>query len=386
MSRFHRRRGTKSDLLRGRPSRRWWLAVAIALGLAFGAAPAQADPFVYVTSSSGPPGYVGEVFQYYIGAGGLLTPLSPPTVRVGGFPGEVAVSPDGKSVYITGNSGPLGNVGEVFQFDVGAGGTLSPKSPATVPANFSPGELAVSPDGKSVYVTASSGPPAYQGYILQYDVGAGGALSPKSPAMVVDPFGPITCKREGTGLYCTGAIFSGGGVAVSPDGKSVYVAGYLSAPFAFSHPGEVLQYDVGASGALSPKNPPSLRTGSGAGAVAVSPDGASVYVANGGGVSQYDVGAGGALSPKNPLVVAGRLDPRAVAVSPDGQSLYVAESPYFYPAVGDVSQYDVGAGGGALAEEPGHGGPRFLHRGPGGEPGRQKRLRHRQFRLPWLRG
>ena len=40
--------------------------------------------------------------------------------------------------------------------------------------------------------------------------------------------------------------------------------------------------------------------------MAVSPDGESVYVANGASnsVSQYDVGAGGALSPKSPATVA----------------------------------------------------------------------------------
>ena len=38
----------------------------------------------------------------------------------------------------------------------------------------------------------------------------------------------------------------------------------------------------------------------------MSPDGGSVYVTNIGddSVSQYDIGAGGALSPKNPATVA----------------------------------------------------------------------------------
>ena len=61
---------------------------------------------------------------------------------------------------------------------------------------------------------------------------------------------------------------------------------------------------MGAGGALSPKRPATVAAGAVAAAVAVSPDGHSVYVPNlGGRVSQYDVGAGGALSPKSPATV-----------------------------------------------------------------------------------
>jgi DNA-binding beta-propeller fold protein YncE len=51
------------------------------------------------------------------------------------------------SVYVTNYGG-----GSVSQYDVGPGGALSPKSPATVPAGRFPERLAVSPDGGSVYV------------------------------------------------------------------------------------------------------------------------------------------------------------------------------------------------------------------------------------------
>jgi hypothetical protein len=51
--------------------------------------------------------------------------------------------------------------------------------------------------------------------------------------------------------------------------------------------------------------------------VAVSPNGASVYVANynGNSVSQYDVGASGALAPKSPATVSAGSAPAGVAVS-----------------------------------------------------------------------
>jgi hypothetical protein len=61
-------------------------------------------------------------------------------VAFGGFPGGVAVSPDGQSVYVA-----LASGGSVSQYDVGPGGGLSPKSPATVAAGNGPFGVAVSP-------------------------------------------------------------------------------------------------------------------------------------------------------------------------------------------------------------------------------------------------
>ena len=52
----------------------------------------------------------------------------------------MAVSPDGGSVYVASERDD-----SVFQYDVGAGGALSPKSPATVATGASPEGIAVSP-------------------------------------------------------------------------------------------------------------------------------------------------------------------------------------------------------------------------------------------------
>ena len=67
----------------------------------------------------------------------------------------------------------------VAQFDVGAGGALQPKTSPTVAAGRGPAGLAVSADGSSVYV-ANNG----DGSISQYTVGAGGKLQSKIPATV----------------------------------------------------------------------------------------------------------------------------------------------------------------------------------------------------------
>jgi len=74
----------------------------------------------------------------------------------------------------------------VFQFDVGRRGGLSPKRPASVPAGTSPFGLAVSADGRSVYVTNANSDD-----VSQYSVGAGGRLVPKSPASVATDDLPV---------------------------------------------------------------------------------------------------------------------------------------------------------------------------------------------------
>src|SRR5439155_885281 len=148
------------------------------------------------------------------------------------------------------------------------------------------------------------------------------------------------------------------GVAVSPDGGSVYVANFIGGNFG----GTVSQYDVGPGGALTPKSPPTVFADHDPSGVAVSPDGQSVYVTNfhlqaNGTLAQYDVGAGGKLTPKSPAMVAAGIAPEGVAVSPDGQSVYVANNDS-----NTVSQYDAGAGGKLTPKSPatvaGHGGPR----------------------------
>jgi DNA-binding beta-propeller fold protein YncE len=125
------------------------------------------------------------------------------------------------------------------------------------------------------------------------------------------------------GLKCAALVMLMAGWAALP-GQAVafvYVANEgVSAP---TGPGSVSQYGIGAGGLLAPLSPSTVAAGSNSEALAVSPKGDSLYVANASSdnVSQYDVGAGGALSPKSPATVAAGDGPFGVAVSPDGQSV-----------------------------------------------------------------
>ena len=142
------------------------------------------------------------------------------------------MSPDGRSVYVAN-----GGSDTVSQYDVGPGGVLSPKSPATVAAGAVPNGVAVSPDGRSAYV-----PNGLSDTISQYDVSAGGALTPKNPATVATAAGPS-------------------GAAMSPDGRSLY----------FVAAGSVSQDDIGPGGLLSPKTPATVATGGTPSEVVVTP-------------------------------------------------------------------------------------------------------------------
>ena len=329
----------------GRWPRALMFASVALMALAVGG-PAQAAPFVYVTNeldnsvsmfrveadgrlttlgSASAPGrprgiavtpdgrsaYVattsGQLAQYDVATDGKLTPKTPPTVDAAFLATGIAVSPDGRSVYVA-VDGAL-----VFQFDVGRGGALSFKDTRQGPSFAGP--LGLTPDAKSAYVAAES--------LFQYDV-AGGVFSPKAPASILFPGNPA---------------FSAFGLAVSPNGRSVYVSGGN-----IFNAGTVFQYDVGAGGALTPKTPPSMGLLSVARRVAVSPDSRSVYAALDDSVAQLDADARGVLTFKNPAFVPASFGPRGLAVSPDGKSLWVASTRD--PAqAGPVARFDVGSGG-----------------------------------------
>jgi DNA-binding beta-propeller fold protein YncE len=224
-----------------------------------------------------------SVSQYSVGASGILTPKSPPRVATGTNPRGIVVSVDGRSVYVA-NVGILPSEGSLGQYSVGAGGVLTPKSPPAVGVGRNPSDLAVSPDGQNVYAVSIP-----NSTVSQYSVGAGGRLTFRMALSTGRaPFG-VAITLDGKSIYVTNefdnavaqySVGSGGalsakspatvptgespiGVAVSPDGRSVYVTNLSS--------DNVSQYDVGPSGLLSPKSPATVAAGSLPEGVAVGP-------------------------------------------------------------------------------------------------------------------
>ena len=144
--------------------------------------PTPVGPSGITVSPDGTSVYVAagfdNVYQFDVGSGGVLTPKNPASVSTGGTPFQIAISPDDKSVYVTSH-----NDGRVFQFDVGENGTLTPKTPASVSTGGRAAGVAVSPDGKSVYVASPSGSALF-GAVFQFDAAQDGTLTPKTSASV----------------------------------------------------------------------------------------------------------------------------------------------------------------------------------------------------------
>jgi DNA-binding beta-propeller fold protein YncE len=361
----------------------------------------------------------------------------------------VAVSRNG-SVYVTGEmpDGPIGGPGFVSHFFGGKGGALSYDgcvsddgdggACADVPGSGTPLEatdgVAVSPNGRSVYVlnfegtvshlfaNATQGQLSYDGCVSAdgsgglcqagvrggtgnpFDVLSGLAVSPNtsgpnSSVYMVSQDGFVShlfanptqgqlnydgcVNNDGSGGTCT--QFSTGysplddaqGVAVSPSGKAVYVSsfeGRVSQLAASPSTGGQITAFEGCRNSDTTQGclqgPVIGNPLSGAIAVAVSPNGGAVYVASNlaGTVSHFfadptgakllawdgcvsDDGSGGgcAKGPKQGAPLAGS---QALAVSPDGKTVYSVS-----PRADSLSWFSVAPQGqitfkGCLSDKP----------------------------------
>ena len=244
---------------------------------------------VYMTNtgSSGSAG-ADSVSQYTVLANGTLEAKTPATVPTGATPTGVQLTPNGKYAYVV-NSGSS----DVSEFSVEANGTLMPLSPATVATTGDyPIDVAISPDGESVYVTC------YGGYISQYDIGTNGVLTPMSPASVSTGSDPgsyyLAIDQTGTG---------------ADQVTSVYAANAQNDTIA--------QFSANANGTLTPDTPATLSSPDPVG-IAVDDATNTVYVTNSeeGTVSQFTVAPDGTLSPATPATIAVGAAPWGIAVRP----------------------------------------------------------------------
>ena len=275
------------------------------------------------------------------------------------FASTMAISPDGTNAYVAASgAGIVHGVevsGSIAIFDRdkhtgvltqksahagcisenGTGGTC-----AEGVALDGAGAVTVSPDGANVYLAASENSNAVA--IFDRD-GDTGNLTQKP--------GAAGCiSNDGTGGECVdgNALRYPNSIVVSPDGANAYVVSYGSGAVSIFNRNEntgALKQKPGTAGCVANKGD---REGcldgellDGAISVAISPDGAGVYVAatnrdsltifnrssNTGALAQKS-GRSGCISRKGSKGAcangAGLREPRNVTISPDGDNAYVA--------------------------------------------------------------
>ena len=264
-----------------------------------------------------------------------------------GGPSGVAVSPDGKSVYVIAGVGGEGALAR-FNRNTTTGALTQPAGAAGCISQNGAGpcadgrgldgaySVAVSPDGKSVYVVSYLSDAVAR---FNRNTTTGAITQPAGAAGCVSEFGAESCA-DGHGLDYAASV------AVSPDRKSVYVAsaGNAVARFNRNTTTGALTQPAGAAGCVSETGAGPCANGHGLGnpsGVAVSPNGKSVYVAStGGAVARFNrntttgaitqpAGTAGCVTMTGSGPCAnghGLSGPNSVAVSPDGKSVYVASA------------------------------------------------------------
>jgi DNA-binding beta-propeller fold protein YncE len=316
------------------------------------------------------------------GAGGCATAIGLAA------PNSVAVSADGKNVYATSLASNAvvvfarnGSTGGLSQLGNGTGCIVNAATSGctTGRALDGPDIVAVSGDGKNVYVGAFAGSALA---VFSRDPSTGALAQPADPTgcFVNTPTAGCT-----TGL----ALGSPEGVAVSADGANVYVAAPGSnAVDIFSRntsTGALTQAtdDTGciAGGAVTGCSPGVQL--SGADAVVVSPNDASVYVTSlvSDSVTAFSRTSAGQLSQLsgtsacviNVLAVGGSLGrelsgAEGLAVSPDGASVYAVAF-----TSGALDVFNRNAGSGAVTQKSRATGCLVRGAVPGCTPGRALR-------------
>jgi DNA-binding beta-propeller fold protein YncE len=267
---------------------------------------------------------------------------------------EIALSPDGRSVYAVSGSGSASGVGTVVAFHRSVNGRLSelPGPAACLNADGSGGctqtsallpgccGIAISPDSHSVYLSSTQSlPPASSGGMGSAHFAL--ATFSRDDRGVLTRLGCV--NQDGSG-GCSAAAFEGseplneaGDIVISPNGRSLYLAHSSTFPEAeasicdasFNY---IAVFPRAPGGALGPL---AQDVGSCGSIPVLSPDGKTVYATTGNFGNEVSIfsrnRATGVLS------AAGCIDPyvqscqkakhltapSALAITPDGRHVYV---------------------------------------------------------------
>jgi len=241
--------------------------------------------------------YVGQTLAYRTSTGAKLWRTADNPARHASTEFDaIAASPDGSAVYVTGTTSPTGHSsgGTVITvaYDAATGAALWT---AASTAGGDGDAVAVSPDGSTVYVSGGDTTWAYSaatGTALWTDTFGGGvvkaALSGEGTTLFADVNAvsgeSVVALSTATGATLwtqTGALagLDVQGLTVSPDSATVYVTGaWGGSPGTATAHARTIALAAAAGTTLWTKTFTSPNGGSYANALAVSPDGTSVFV------------------------------------------------------------------------------------------------------------
>jgi DNA-binding beta-propeller fold protein YncE len=343
-----------------------WLSLSPGVGVAVAVAVSPDGRTVFVT---GTPDYT--TIAYDAATGAQLWVKHYAGRGSGGAPRAVVVSPDGSTVYVTGHSPEAGGstgdyVTIAYNAATGARRWLS-RYHGSLNFGNDARAIAISPDGRAVYVTGFSGALGtdvedaatvaynaatgaqlwarrYNGRANDFDAARSVAVAPGGRTVYItggsrgktSRFDLFTVAyRAGTGAQLWADRYNGPGnrydsgrsVAVTPDGRTVVVAGPSAGAQALNY--NYLNYATIAYNARTGAKRWLSRYAGGADspaeakAMVLSPDGSTVFVTGDSGgyaTVAYSVAAGAQLWVSTCDLCGGTT---GLAVSPDGGTLYV---------------------------------------------------------------
>jgi 6-phosphogluconolactonase len=250
-------------------------------------------------------------------------------VATGTMPSAMIMAPSGNALFIANSA-----TNDISSYTVKSDGTLTAAS-GTQPAGNTPVSMAMDSAGKFLFV-ANLG--------LQSNPASGtiSVFSVQDAALTKVPGSPFPTAAP---LASSGTGPSA--VAVTPDGKFLYVANQFDAT--------VTEYSVDASGTLTQE--PSVGVGTNPSALTITPDGGFLYVANAGSsnVSAFAICGQVVTSCADPTRPDGRLSvvpgspfpaglgPAFIVADTSGKFLFVVDR-----LSNQVSQYKISTGTGGL--------------------------------------
>ena len=188
-------------------------------------------------------------------------------IKVGSGPEAIAITPDGKTAYVT-------NAGSDSVTPI----ELATNKPSTeIKVGSTPDGIAITPDGKTAYVTNESS----------------------------DSVTPIELATNTPGAEINVGV-NPTAIAITPDGKTAYVTNIVSGSVT---PIELATSTPGAE----------INVGLEPGAIAITPDGKTAYVGNYAGASVTPI----ELATNTPGAGINVSEPAGIAITPDGKTAYV---------------------------------------------------------------